>query len=193
MEVIAEGFRGNDLAVRSDGRIYVTEPGWDGKSPSKIWLIQKDGTKEVVDTGLRFSNGITFSPDQSLLYVADTRSHWVYSYQIQTDGRLAHKQRFFQILAPDTEDDAGADGLEVDREGRLFVATRMGIQVCDPAGRVACILPTPNGKVANLAFGGAQGNTLYAACGNQLYQRRLRTQGCPSFLPPVPAKKANGG
>lgn len=193
MEVIAEGFRGNDLVVRSDGRIYVTEPGWDGKSPSKIWLVQQDGSKQVVDTGLKFSNGITLSPDQSLLYVADTRSHWVYSYQIQPDGRLAHKQRFFQILAPDAADDAGADGLEVDHEGRLFVATRLGVQVCDPAGRVACILPTPNGKVANLAFGGPGGNVLFAACGDKLYKRTMRTHGAPSFLAPVPNKKQNGG
>ena len=193
MEVIAEGFRGNDLVVRSDGRIYVTEPGWDGKTPSKIWLIQKDGTKQVVDMGLKFSNGIALSPDQSLLYVADTRSHWVYSYQIEADGRLAHKQRFFQILAPDSADDAGADGLEVDHEGRLFVATRLGVQVCDPAGRVACILPTPNGKAANLAFGGPSGDILYAACGDKLYKRRVRTHGAPSYLAPLPNKKANGG
>jgi sugar lactone lactonase YvrE len=193
MEVIAEGFRGNDLVVRSDGKIYVTEPGWDGKSPSKIWFVQKDGSKQVVDTGLKFSNGITLSPDQSLLYVADTRSHWVYSYQIQADGSLAHKQRFFQILVPDNADDAGADGLEVDHEGRLFVATRLGVQVGDPSGRIACILPTPNGKVANLAFGGPEGNVLFAACGDKLYKRTLRTRGAPSFLAPVPNKKHNGG
>ena len=47
---------------------------------------------------------------------------------------------------PDTADDSGADGMRVDRDGRLYVATRMGIQVCDQAGRVNCIIPTPNGK-----------------------------------------------
>lgn len=193
MDVIAEGFRGNDLIVRHDGRIYATEPGWDGKSPSKIWLIQPDGTAKVVDTGLKFSNGIALSPDQSLLYVADTRSHWVYSYQIQVDGSLAHKQRFFKINVPDTADDSGADGLEVDRDGRLYVATRIGIQVCDPAGRVACVLPTPNGKVANMAFGGPEFDILYAACGDKLFKRKLRTHGVQSFLPPIPNKKANGG
>ena len=51
-------------------------------------------------------------------------------------------------------DDAGADGIRVDRDGRLYVTTRMGIQVCDQAGRVNCIIPTPNGRVANLCFGG---------------------------------------
>src|SRR5205807_5706152 len=65
--IIAEGIHGNDLVVRHDGLIYVTEPGWDGTSPSKVWLIEPNGEKQVVDTGLKFSNGITLSSDQSLL------------------------------------------------------------------------------------------------------------------------------
>ena len=193
MDVIAEGFRGNDLIVRNDGKIYVTEPGWTGKDPSHIWLILPDGTKRIVDTGLKFSNGIALSPDQALLYVADTKTHWVYSYQIQADGALAYKQRFFQLAVPDLADDSGADGLEVDTDGRVYVATRMGIQVCDPAGRVQCILPMPNGKVANMAFGGPQHDLLYAACGDKLFKRRLRTHGVQSFVAPLANKKTNGG
>ena len=65
--VIADGFRGNDLVVRNDGGIFVTNPGWDGKSPSQIWYISPKGEKKVVDTGLKFSNGLCLSPDQSLL------------------------------------------------------------------------------------------------------------------------------
>lgn len=192
MDVIADGFRGNDLVVRHDGVVYVTEPGWDGKSPSKIWMIKPTGEKKVVDTGLKFSNGIALSADQSLLYVADSRSHWLYSYQIRADGSLANKQRFFRLETPDTADDAGADGIEVSSDGRVFVATRMGIQVCDPAGRVQCIIPTPNGKVANLALGGPGLDTLYALCGDTLYKRKVLAKAAPSFLPPLPTKQ-NGG
>ena len=94
---IAEGFRGNDLVVRHDGGIYVTNPGRDGTEPSKVWYISPKGEKRVVDTGLKFANGITLSPDQSLLYVADSRSHWVYSYQIQPDGSLAYKQKYYHL------------------------------------------------------------------------------------------------
>jgi len=79
VEVITEGIRGNDLTVRHDGLIYVTEPTWDGKSPSRVWLVKRGGEKQVVDTGLTFPNGIALTPDQSLLYVSDSRSHWVYS------------------------------------------------------------------------------------------------------------------
>jgi len=91
---------------------------------------------------------VTLSPDQSLLYVCDTRSHGVYSYQIQPDGLLKYKQKYGHLHQPDTADDSGADGMRCDRDGRLYVATRMGVQVCDQAGRVTCILPTPNGRVA---------------------------------------------
>ena len=192
MDVIADGFRGNDLVVRHDGVVYVTEPGWDGKSPSKIWMIKPTGEKKVVDTGLKFSNGIALSSDQSLLYVADSRSHWLYSYQIRADGSLANKQRFFRLEMPDTADDAGADGVEVSSDGRVFVATRMGVQVCDPAGRVQCIIPTPNGKVANLALGGPGLDTLYALCGDKLYKRKILAKAAPSFQPPLPTKQ-NGG
>jgi len=183
--MIAQGFRGNDLVVRHDGLIYVTEPGWDGRSPSKVWLILPNGEKRVVDTGLRFSNGLTLSPDQSLLYVDDTNSHWVYSYQVQPDGGLKFKQRYFHLHVPDSADDSGADGMRCDRDGRLYVATRMGIQVCDQAGRVECILPTPNGRVANLAFGGENFDTIFAACGGEVYKRKLRVKGALPFEAPI--------
>ncbi|MFM2096689.1 MAG: hypothetical protein RIS70_3813 [Planctomycetota bacterium] len=184
-QVVADGFRGNDLVVRHDGGIYVTNPGWNGTDPSKVWYISPQGEKKVVDTGLKFSNGITLSPDQSLLYVADSRSHWVYSYQVQPDGSLAHKQRYYHLHVPDTADDSGADGLRTDLDGRLYVATRMGIQVCDQAGRVNCIIPTPNGRVANLNFGGADFDILYAACGDRIYQRKVKVKGARAYQEPV--------
>jgi len=187
-QVIAEGFRGNDLVVNRHGGIYVTEPGWDGKSPSQIWYISPQGDKKVVDKGLKFSNGITLSPDQSLLYVADSRTHWVYSYQVQADGSLAHKQAYYHLHMPDSADDSGADGLRVDTEGRLWVATRLGLQVCDQAGRVHCIIPTPNGKVSNLTFGGPDRNVVYATCGDKVYRRKVQAQGAPAHMAPLKPK-----
>jgi sugar lactone lactonase YvrE/enterochelin esterase-like enzyme len=183
--VVAEGFRGNDIVVRHDGGMYVTHPGWDGVQPSKVWYVSPKGEKKVVDTGLKFSNGITLSPDQSLLYVSDSRTHWVYSYQVQPDGSLAHKQRYYHLHVPDVADDSGADGMRVDRDGRLYVATRMGIQVCDQAGRVNCIIPTPNGKIANLCFGGENFDTLYAACGDRVFSRKVKVKGANAFQAPL--------
>src|SRR5260370_8861724 len=123
-------------------------------------------------------------PGQSLLSVGESRSDWVYSYQVQSDGTLEHKQRYFHLHVPDTADDSGADGLRVDRDGRLYVATRLGIQVCDPAGRVNCIIPTPNGKLSNLCFGGADYDTLFATCGDRVYSRKVKAKGPHASQPP---------
>ena len=186
---IAEGFRGNDLVVRHDGSVYVTHPGWNGTDPSKIWYISPKGEKKVVDTGLKFSNGITMSPDQTLLYVSDSRSHWVYSYQIRADGTLAHKQKYYHLHSPDTADDSGADGMRVDTAGRLYVATRMGIQFCDQAGRVNGIIPTPNGRVSNLTFGGPNFDVLYAMCGDKVYSRKVKVKGAFGWQEPIQPKE----
>jgi sugar lactone lactonase YvrE/enterochelin esterase-like enzyme len=186
---VTAGFRGNDLVARHDGGLYVTHPGWNGADPSQVWYIAPGGEKKIVDKGLKFANGVTLSPDQSLLYVSDTRSHWVYSYQIQPDGSLAAKQKYYHLHVPDTADDSGADGMCVDHQGRLYVATRMGVQICDQAGRVNCILPTPNGKVSNVIFGGPKFDVLYATCGDRVYRRKLNVTGALGFQAPNKPQK----
>jgi gluconolactonase len=183
--VVAEGFRGNDLIVRHDGSIYATNPGAPGTETSKVWLIRPGREKQEVDSGLKFANGVTLSPDQSLLYVADARSKWVYSYQIQSDGTLGHKQKYYHLHLPDTADDAGADGMCVDRDGRLYVATRMGVQVCDQAGRVNVILPLPASRVTNLRFGGESFDTLFVTCGDRVFKRAMKVKGSNAFDAPV--------
>jgi gluconolactonase len=184
--VLADGIAGNDIVVSHGGNVYLTNPPPDlSNEPSKLWLIKPDGTRQVVDTGgVKYMNGVTLSPDQSLLYVADYRSHWVYSYQVQPDGTLADKQRFYWLHSPDADDQSYADGIRVDRSGRLYVATRLGIQVCDQAGRVNAIIPTPNRRIANLVFGGEKFDTLYATCGGKVYKRKLNTTGANAWDTP---------
>ena len=134
--------------------------------------------------GLKFANGLCCSPDQTLLYVADSRTHWVYSYQIQPDGSLAHKQKYFHLHEPDTAEDSGPDGVRTDRDGRVWVATRMGLQVCDQPGRVNCIIPTPNGKVSNLTFGGPNFDLLVCTCGDRVYSRKVKVKGANGWDAP---------
>ena len=182
---IAEGFVGNDITVASNGNIYVTNPPVTGSTePSKVWLIKPNGEKKVVDAGLNYANGVTLSPDQTLLYVDDSRSHWVYSYQIQADGTLAYKQRYYWLHESDAADGSGADGMRVDRDGRLYVATRLGIQVCDQAGRVNAIIMTPNGRVSNVTFGGESFDVLFATCGDKVYRRKLKVKGAQAWDAP---------
>jgi gluconolactonase len=181
---VAYGLKGNDRFVDSKGNRYVTSPSLNANELSNVWLIRPNGKKIKVDTGLVFASGVALSPDQTLLYVADKRSHWVYSFSINPDGTLANKQKYYWLHSPDTADDAGADGIKTDRDGRLYVASRMGIQVCDQAGRVNAILPTPNGKVSNICFGGADFDILYATCGDKVYKRKLNVKGANAWEKP---------
>jgi sugar lactone lactonase YvrE len=188
--VIAEGIAGNDLVVANNGNVYVTHPpAGNSNDPSKVWLIKRGASgqfeKQVVDNGLRYANGVTLSPDQTLLYVDDYRSHWVYSYRIMPDGTLTFKQRFYWLHVPDNADDSGADGMRVDRDGRLYVATRAGIQICDQAGKVQCILAMPNGRAANLTFGGENFDMLFVTSGDKVYKRKLKVRGYQSWEKPL--------
>ncbi len=183
--IVAEDISGNDIVVAHNGNAYVTEPAANNHTPSKVWLIRPGGGRVEVDRGLRYANGVMLSPDQSLLYVADHWSHWVYSYQIQPDGTLAAKQRYYWLHSPDNAEDSSADGMKVDREGRLYVATGLGIQVCDQAGRVNCIIPTPNQRITNLCFGGGNSDTLYATCVDKVYKRKVRTKGAHAWAAPI--------
>lgn len=183
--VIAEGIRGNDIVVASNGNIYVTEPNVPAIEQSNVWLIKPNGEKKVIDTGIKYANGITLSPDQTLLYVDDYRSHWVYSYQLQADGTPQFKQQYYWLHVPDTVDISQADGMRVDRDGRLYVTSKMGIQICDQAGRVNVIVPTPNGRISNLSFGGADNDTLFATCGDKVYKRKLKVKGAHAWDKPL--------
>jgi predicted alpha/beta superfamily hydrolase len=183
-KTLAGGIKGHDLVVAHNGNLYVTQPGENG-GPSTVWLIRPNGKKRVVDTGLRSASGIKLSPDQTLLYVAEKTTHWVYSYQIQPDGSLAARQPYYWLHVPDTAEDSGAESMAVDRDGRLYVATRMGVQVCDQAGRVNAILPLPNDRAGiGLSFGGPNFDTLFVTTGDRVYRRKLKILGAPAWDAP---------
>jgi sugar lactone lactonase YvrE/enterochelin esterase-like enzyme len=181
VEVVASNLPGNDLVVTFRDGLFSTDP--DNR---KVWYLPLSGEPRLVDSGLGFANGIALSPDQSLLYVADTRSQWVWSYVVQPDFSLAHKQPFFHLHVPDPATDSGADGMTVDVEGRLYVTTRLGLQICDQPGRVNAILPKPgNGWLSNVCFGGPELDTLFVTCGDQVFKRRTRTRGVVPWRAPV--------
>ncbi len=188
---VAEGIRGNDLVVDHEGFVFVTHPPARGSTErGRVWLIRPDGSKQVVDETIAWPNGVQLSPDQTLLHVAEYDSHWVASFRILPDRTLAFKQRHLHLERRDRDDDAGADGMCVDADGRLYVATRSGIQVADQLGRVVAILPTPNGRVSNVTFGGPAFDLLHATCGDKVYRRRVGVRGVNAWAPPVLSTKS---
>jgi sugar lactone lactonase YvrE len=184
--VVADSIAGNDLVLANNGNMYVTAP--DGSTkPGKLYLIRPNGEKVVVDEGLKFPNGVTHSPDQTQLYATESASHWVWIYKIKPDGTLTYKQRYGWLHVPDTEENAWSDGLKCDTAGRVFVATRIGIQVLDQLGRVNAILPVPpsNGQASNMCFGGRDFNILYVSAGDKVFRRKLKTRGANTFDKPM--------
>ena len=190
--IVADSLGGNDLVVANNGNIYITSPN-GSTMPGKLYLIRPNGEKLVVDEGLKFPNGVTISPDQTQLYATESASHWVWVYKIRPDGTLAHKQRFGWLHVPDWEENSWSDGLKCDTAGRVFVTTRIGIQVLDQLGRVNAIIPAPasNGQTSNLCFGGPDFNIMYVSAGDKVFRRKLRTKGANSFSAPL--KSANPG
>jgi gluconolactonase len=188
--IVADSIAGNDLVVAGNGNVYITVP--DGtEKPGKLYLIRPNGEKKVVDEGLKFANGAALTPDQTQLYVTESASHWVWVYTINTDGTLANKQRYGWLHVPDVSENAWADGLKCDTAGRVYVASRLGIQVLDPIGRVNAIIPVPGGQASNCCFGGADFNTLYVSCGDKVYRRKLKVRGANPFENGYKPKKPN--
>jgi gluconolactonase len=185
-KVVAEEVNSNDLTVNNKGDIYFTDPG-----NRLIWLVSKAGEKKMVDRGITRPNGIALTPDQSLLLVADTAGQFVYSFQIQPDGSLTNKQRYFHLHMPDGATESGADGMTVDTNGTLYVTTAVGLQLCDQAGRVNGIISKPQKAwLSNATFGGPDLSYLYVTCGDKVFRRKTRTMGVlpwkEPFIPPAP-------
>ena len=183
---VVTGISGGSLLVTSEGLIYIVEPGIAEADSGKLWLVRPNGEKLQLDTSLDHPTGIAISPDGLWLSLAEKSSHWGYSYRIQPDGTVQQKQRFFWLQVPDTADDSGAGTSAMDRDGRLYVATRMGVQVLDHNGRVRAIIPVPGGEALGLSFGGSGFDSLFVSCADhKIYRRKLKVSGWQPWSAPI--------
>lgn len=181
--LVVDGAGGQYILAMPGGGLYVTGTGDKPGEPSRVWFV-KDGKKTLVDSGLKFATGLAYRPDQWLLSVADGHSKWAYSYQINPDGTLTNKERFFWLHVPDSEDDAGAESVCYAKEGQMFVATRWGIQVCADDGPTQVILPMPNrSRVIGVCLGGRDLDTLFAFCGDKIWKRKVKVHAMGAFTP----------
>jgi gluconolactonase len=194
VRTVTHGIAGHGVTVTHDGTIYVSEPGEHAELPSTIWKVKPTGEKTALDHGLFPATGVAFQPDGALFYAAESSSRWVYSYVVQPDGSFADRQPFYWLHAADTPSNAGAEDLANDKAGNLYVATRMGIQLCDLRGEVGAIipLPTPCGPVRSLCFGGPNFDELYATDGTQVFKRKMKAQGFAPWMAPVPMPAPGG-
>jgi gluconolactonase len=185
-QVLTEDMPVNDLAVNVKGDLYFTDT-----ANKKVWLLPKGGTPRVVDEGIESPNGVLFSPDQTLLYVSDYVGQLSWVFQIQPDGSLAYKQRYFYVHMPDAATRSSSDGMAVDAEGRVYIATALGVQVFDQIGKCHAIIPAPQRmSLSNVEFGGPNFDEMYVTNGDKVYKRKTKVKGVlswrPAIKPPAP-------
>lgn len=184
-EPVASTFEGdqlnspNDIAVRSDGTIYFTDPpyGLSGRtrelSFNGVFRLAPGGTLTAEHEGAESSrpNGIALSPDETVLYVADTASGDVTAWDVAADGSLSGMGHFATTAG-------GPDGMAVDEWGNLYVTSADGVEVFAPDGSRWGAIGFPMGP-ANCAFGGDDLQTLYVTAQEGLYRVRLPVVGLP--------------
>ena len=183
-KVHAHDIKANDLVVANDGTIYATEP-----AKKAVWIIRPGQEKVLGTDKCNGVNGITLTPDQTRVEIADPGGRYVWSAKRTTDGSLVNVQPYHHLHLPPADPDprSRADGLKVTRDGWLLVATAMGIQVCDQPGRVNLIIPPPPGArfPSNLCFGGPDLKTLYVTAGDKVFKRATKLTGIRAWEKPV--------
>ena len=193
--VLADNWNGkrlnspNDLVLKSDGAVYFTDPPYglpenysDPKkeTPHQGVYRTQNGKTELLSTDLGGPNGIAFSPDEKYLYVAnwDIRdihhSKTLWRYEVAADGKLANGKVFFDFSF--TDGDEALDGIKVDNAGNLFVSAPGGVWVLSPEGRYLGKITGPE-RPANMAWGDADGKTLYLTAHTGLYKIRTLNGG----------------
>ncbi|MEC7565856.1 MAG: SMP-30/gluconolactonase/LRE family protein [Planctomycetota bacterium] len=163
----------NDLVVTGRGAIYFTD-----HINKKLFYISPQGDLRQVDQDIALPNGLILWPDQQQLVVSNTYGSELWTYRIEKDGSLSHKQAYSTMRLPHGNAQSGADGMTVDKVGRIYVCTHEGVQVFDTQGRLSGILAKPQQKfLSNICFGGAQLDTIYVTTTDKVYRRKLNTQG----------------
>jgi gluconolactonase len=181
--VLGDGLRIRALTVCNNGDVYAV-------TQDELWLIRATGEKMRLDAGLKEASGVALSPDGLWLFVAQGDSRNGLSYRIRSDGTVDARAQFYDFVVPSWADDSGAAAIGMDRDGRAYVATRMGVEIFDRNGRVAGIMPLPgNAEATSLCFGGHDFDTLYVAGGGKVYRRKVHSVGAPPWaaafkLPP---------
>lgn len=177
--------RPNDLVLDKKGGVYFTDPGVNpkpGEAPTgqpAVYYIKPSGELVQIITDIQRPNGIQLSPDEKVLYVANTAGEYVFAYDVAEDGSIGARRKFALLEGyRKTENgfSSGADGLAVDAAGRLYVATSAGIQVFDQVGIALGIIPLPKAP-QNLAFAGKDKKTLYVVGRGDAYKIPVLTAG----------------
>ncbi len=194
--VLADRYHGarlnspNDIVCQSNGAIWFTDPSfgiggfWEGlpanmEVPHAVYRIAPDGgALTQVITDLDAPNGLAFSPDETILYIVESRAmphRLIWAYDVDGAGRLSNKR-----IAVNAAGYGAFDGIKVDTDGNLWcglgstghrdaVPSELdGVRVYNPAGKPIAHIHLPE-RCANLCFGGAHNNRVFMASSHSVY------------------------
>jgi len=170
----------NDLIVDDKGGIYFTDPGprpvVPGRPTYVYYLPAGTKTPILIDGTVPRPNGLTLTIDGKTLIVDDTLNPTVFAYDVQPDGSVKNKRPFLQLRDIPAGTESGADGLAIDRDGRLYITTVTGVQVFDAKGEYLGTIKAGR-QAANVAFGGPDKQTLYLTAREGLYRVKMLAKG----------------
>jgi gluconolactonase len=199
--VLADRFDGkrlnspNDIVCARDGAIWFTDPTfgiaghWEGEPatpelPHAVYRLPPDGPLQRVIDDLKGPNGLAFSPDESELYVVESRAEphrRLWAYRVGANGALSNKR-----LVIDAADGGALDGIAIDAQGHIWCgygsngrvpsAGLDGVRVYEATGQAIGHIHLPE-RCANLCFGGAKLNRLFMASSHSLYALYVNTRG----------------
>lgn len=193
VKTLADQFEGlpfarpNDLVVSKKGVLYFTDSGANGpikpdQAPTAkpaVYRITAAGDLQRIANDIERPNGIQLSPDEKVLYVANTLGEHILAYDIATDGTVGARRNFAKLAGwakTDNGYSSGADGLAVDAKGHVFAVSNQGIEVFSATGEALGNIVLPR-KPQNLAFAGPNKNTLYIVGRGAAYKIAVLTPG----------------
>jgi sugar lactone lactonase YvrE len=165
----------NDIVCKSDGAVYFSDPPYGVKPELReldfqgVFRVSTAGnTLTLLARDFVKPNGLAFSPDEKILYIADTELGHIRAFDVNPDGTITNSRTFCKVERP--------DGFRVDAEGSLYISAMKSVEVFDRAGeKIGAI--TLAERPANVAFGDADRQTLYICARTNLYRARVNVPG----------------
>ena len=168
------------------GGIYFTDignlPKSDKDEPARpaVYYITPDGKLIRVVNDVERPNGVQLSTDEKTLYLANTAGEFLLAYEIKADGSLGARKDFAKLEGYQKNNaglfSSGADGIAIDSEDRVYVASNAGVEIYNSKGEKLGVIALPN-KPQNLAFAGKEKKTLYVVGRGAAYRIPLQSQG----------------
>ena len=170
----------NDLILDAKGGVYFTDPGprpvVPGRPTYVYYLPAGAKVPVLIDGMVTRPNGLTLTTDGKTLIVDDTIGPTVFAYDVQDDGTVKNKRPFVQLHDIPAGMESGADGMVLDSDNRVYIATVVGVQVFDAKGQYLGSFKAGR-QSQNVAFSGPGKQTLYMTAREGLYRVRMLSKG----------------